>query len=169
MGFIEFTDRFRKLIGRKDFYILLSIAAFMVGLIIPSPFFNHGLKGYISRSDEILTDTTNMKLPDGSVYEGTIISNTKERHGYGKLTMEDGTTYEGEWKQDRLPYGSRTSESSKYNGHFDEQLNIDGFGIIDYTEQYIKGKREQGLEDVNITKQYIGNWRKNNKQDASSG
>lgn len=164
MGFNGFTDRLRKLIVRKNFYVLLSIAAFLLGLIIPSPFFNHGLKGYISSSDEILMDTTNMKLPDGSVYEGTIMSNTKEWHGYGKLTMEDGTTYEGEWKQDRLPYGSRTSKSSKYNGHFDEQLNIDGFGIIDYTEQYIKGKREQGLEDVNITKQYIGNWRKNNKQ-----
>lgn len=160
----DLKNRLRVLKDKKALYALLSIVSFFAGLVIPSPFFNHGLRGYISSSDEILVDTANMKFPDGSVYEGTIIANTKERQGYGKLTMEDGTIYEGEWKQDRLPYGSRSSESSEYIGHFDDQLNINGFGIIDYSEQYIKGKREQGMEDMNITKRYIGNWRKNNKQ-----
>lgn len=161
---LQYKEKLKGLKDKKTLYVLIPIITFIVGLIIPSPFFYHGLRDYITNSYEVLVDTANMKFPDGSVYEGSIIANTKERQGYGKLTMEDGTIYEGEWKQDRLPYGTKTSKSSEYIGHFDERLNLDGFGIIDYSEQYIRGKREQGMEDMNITKRYIGNWRNNNKQ-----
>lgn len=165
---MTFLQRLRDKIMYSDskrwIYILLPVITFIIGLIIPSPFFHHGLKGYITTSNEVLVDTTNMVFPDGSVYEGSIVANTKEREGYGKLTMKDGTVFEGEWKQDKLPYGSKTSEASVYTGHFDSQLNLDGFGIIEYSEKYITGKRSQGIEEMNITKKYIGNWKKNNKQ-----
>ena len=150
--------------SRSLICVLLPVLTFIIGLIIPSPFFHHGLRGYIATTNDMLVDTINMAFLDGSVYEGSIVVKTKEREGYGKLTMKDGTIYEGEWKKDKLPFGNRISKTSVYSGHFDNELNLDGFGIIEYSENYIKGKRSQGIEDMNITKKYIGNWRKNNKQ-----
>ena len=37
---------------------------------------------------------------DGSIYEGQVIN--AQRHGYGKLTREDGTVEVGEWRESVL-------------------------------------------------------------------
>ena len=72
--------------------------------------------------------------------------------------------YEGNWKEDHLLFGTRTTPFSIYTGHFDSDLNNDGFGIIKYTDKYIRGKKDEGLEDDEITATYIGNWSQNVKQ-----
>lgn len=149
---------------RKSVYIAVPTLTFITGLVIPSPItFSHSPR-IEDITNEVLKDTANMALPDGSVYEGSVLSVSKLRQGYGKLTTPDGAVYEGEWLKDHLDYGTKTSESSVYVGHFDADLKLDGFGIIDYSEGYIKTKREQGSPDADITKRYIGNWSKNKKQ-----
>ncbi|MCF2598224.1 hypothetical protein I6E10_05610 [Phocaeicola barnesiae] len=144
--------------------IVLPVLTFMLGLIAPSPFRLHIGRNVISDSDEReLVDTTNMKFPDGSVYEGTIVAKTKDRHGFGRLTMKDGTVYEGNWKENGLPYGKRIGKSSVYTGKFDKDFNNEGFGIIHYSAEYIAGKKKQGKNDYEIVESYIGNWKKNSK------
>lgn len=149
---------------RKTIYIAVPSLTFLAGLFIPSPFSLSHTARLEDITNEVLKDTANMALPDGSIYEGGILSVSKLRQGYGKLTAPDGAVFEGEWLKDHLDYGTKTSESSVYVGHFDADMNLDGFGIIDYSEGYIKSKREQGVADAEITKRYIGNWSKNKKQ-----
>lgn len=72
--------------------------------------------------------------------------------------------YEGDWRNDELPYGQRTTSSSVYRGRFDKELNNEGFGIIEYSEAFIDGKRKQGMAECDIVQTYIGNWHNNNKQ-----
>lgn len=139
------------------------ILFFLVGLALPSPFFHNGLRSIIGNKTELLKDTSNMVI-SGGIYNGSVVQNTNTRSGYGRYKTTDGSIYEGNWKDDRLVYGTRTTPSSIYTGHFDSDLNIDGFGIIYYSEDYIKGKQGQGLTDSEITVSYIGNWKKNNKQ-----
>ncbi|MBQ7691707.1 MAG: hypothetical protein IJT30_11035 [Muribaculaceae bacterium] len=98
------------------------------------------------------------------VYSGTIASNSKARNGYGRYETNDGSVYEGDWNNDQLVYGTRTTKSSVYKGNFDADLKNDGFGIIEYTDYYIEGKRSQGLADSEIIRTYVGNWRNNTKQ-----
>lgn len=144
-------------------YCGLLIVVFFIGLALPSPFFRNGLRTIMSSDMEELVDTTNMVLAGGS-YSGSIVKNSNVRSGYGRYETKAGSVYEGNWKDDRLIYGTRTTPSSVYSGHFDSDLNNDGFGIINYTEEYIQGKKKQGLADSEITITYIGNWSKNNKQ-----
>lgn len=142
---------------------ILILTAFVVGLIIPSPFFKR-----ISTLDDlgsdviVVKDTTNMVLPDGGVYEGSINAKTNAFHGYGVL-VKGNSSYEGNWKNGKLPFGKRTTPQSVYEGRFNDDLDNNGFGIIKYTPTYIEGKRKQGLSDEEIIATYIGNWKKNLK------
>ena len=137
--------------------------AFLVGLALPSPFFRYGIQKVIGNKSEELVDTINMAI-GGGIYSGSIVKNTCTRNGYGRFETQSGSVYEGEWKDDKLRFGTRTTASSVYTGRFDAELNNDGFGIINYTESYIKGKSSQGLSDSEIIVTYIGNWSKDNKQ-----
>jgi len=143
-------------------YILI-VVAFLAGLVLPSPFFRNSLQTIIGDNFEELVDTANMALADG-LYSGSVVKNSKIRSGYGRYETKSGSIYEGNWKDDRLVYGTRTTPSSVYTGHFDSDLNNDGFGIVNYSEEYIRGKQKQGLSDAEITTTYIGNWKKNLKQ-----
>lgn len=152
----------RKNIWRRFLYGGLVFVAFLVGLLIPSPLYRN-YQGLVIEDDvEALIDTTNMVI-DGGTYNGSIIKNSQVRNGYGRYETESGSVYEGHWINDRLIYGTRTTQSSTYSGHFNSDLNNDGFGIIKYNDEYIERKREQGLADSDITTKYIGNWYKNNK------
>lgn len=114
-------------------------------------------------NDLPLKDTTDMRLPDGSVYEGSISRKSHERQGFGRLTKEDGTVYEGVWHADSLPYGTRHGKMHEYVGTFDRHLNSHGYGIARYTELFIDQKQSEGLPDSDITKEYYGLWRNNLK------
>ena len=141
----------------------LPVITFVAGLIIPSPFFRSNAPVIGDAEQLDLVDTVKMVLPDGSTYDGSIIASSKKRHGFGSLTTADGSVYEGNWDNDVLPYGRRTTSSSIYNGRFDTNLNNEGFGIVRYTQSYIEGKKKQGLADCDIIAEYIGNWHLNNK------
>jgi len=144
--------------------IIIPLICFLVGLALPSPFFHGIVKRIVGETTGIeLSDTTSMRLADESVYDGSIIKDTKTRHGFGRLTTKDGSVYEGDWKNDRLPYGKRTTASSVYTGKFDEELNNSGFGIVTYSQAYIDSKRKQGMTDSEIVVKYIGNWSSNSK------
>ena len=117
----------------------LLFIVFLIGLALPSPFFRYGLHEIIGSEIEELVDTTNMVIAGGS-YSGSIVKNSNVRSGYGRYETKAGSVYEGNWKDDRLVFGTRTTPSSVYTGHFDSDLNNDGFGIINYTEEYIQGK-----------------------------
>jgi len=41
-------------------------------------------------------------LPDGSIYEGDWVGDS--RHGKGKLTLFNGDIYEGNWVDDKYRY-----------------------------------------------------------------
>lgn len=142
---------------------VLPIITFVIGFLIPSPFFKTNMAIIGDEEHLDLADTVKMVLSDGSTYDGTIIVNNKKRHGFGRMTTKDGSVYEGNWDNDMLPYGQRTTSSSIYKGKFDKNLNNEGFGIVRYTESYIEGKRKQGLADCDIVSVYIGNWHLNNK------
>lgn len=136
---------------------------FVIGFCIPSPFIKNN-KAIIGDAEQLnLTDTVKMVLPDGSTYDGSIIASNKKRHGFGSLITVDGSVYEGNWDNDILPFGRRTTLSSVYNGKFDPNLNNEGFGIVRYTKSYIEGKKKQGFADCDIIAEYIGNWHLNNK------
>lgn len=141
----------------------LLIIVFLIGLALPSPFFRDGLRSIMRNEMEELEYTTNMIIEGGS-YSGNIVKNSNVRSGYGRFETKEGSVYEGNWKDNKLVYGTRTTPSSVYTGHFDIDLNNDGFGIINYTEDFIQGKKKQGLSDSDITITYIGNWSKNVKQ-----
>lgn len=141
----------------------LIVAAFFAGLIIPSPFFkSYSVLDDLGNDMIAVKDTTNMVLPDGAVYEGSLNTKTNAFHGYGVL-VKGNSSYEGNWKNGKLPYGKRTTPQSVYEGRFNDDLDNNGFGIIKYTPEYIEGKRKQGLSDNEITVTYIGNWKKNLK------
>lgn len=157
----------KELLGRhrKALYYLIPSLAFVAGWMLPSPFAHR--QGPTADTDNellALTDTTAMRMADGSVYDGSIVRGTKKRQGFGRLKTADGSVYEGEWTDDSLPFGKRTTTASVYTGKFDNRLNNEGFGIVTYTESYIKGKRRQGKADSDIVATYIGNWHNNAKQ-----
>lgn len=154
------------IIARKKQIVttFLIVVAFVVGLIIPSPFVKRISTLDDSGSDVIASkDTTNMVLPDGAIYEGSLNAKTNAFNGYGVL-IKGKSSYEGNWENGKLPYGKRTTPQSVYEGRFNDDLDNDGFGIINYTPVYIEGKRKQGLSDNEITVTYIGNWKKNLKE-----
>ncbi|MDE7136051.1 MAG: hypothetical protein K2N91_05420, partial [Muribaculaceae bacterium] len=146
--------------------VFLIVTAFVAGLIVPSPFFRKDAAPDDSESENddmvAVKDTTNMILPDGAVYEGSINAKTNAFQGYGVL-VRGNSSYEGNWKNGKLPYGKRTTPQSVYKGRFNDELDNNGFGIINYTPDYIEGKRRQGLADNEIIVSYIGNWKKNLK------
>ena len=159
---INFRFGFLSLRERLTAYGLL-LLAFLVGMVLPSPFFNRIVMNTSDNRDIELTDTTNMKLDDG-LYSGSIIKGTFTRHGYGRFERNDGAIYEGDWKDDILPYGKRTTKSSVYVGHFSKDYYNEGFGIINYSKEFVEGKVKQGLSDSEITITYLGNWRKDKKE-----
>lgn len=148
---------------KKGILYTLPVITFIIGVIIPSPFFNR-IKHAVTKNEPRLIEVTGMLLDNGNRYDGFIIAGTKIRQGFGRLTTPDSTVYEGNWRNDKLPYGQRTSSSSVYRGHFDNKLNNEGFGIIEYSQDYIEGKRKQGKKECDIVQKYIGNWHNNNKQ-----
>lgn len=160
----KFGEKWNEPRFKKSIYVAVPTFTFIVGLVIPSPFSFSHTASLEDITNEVLKDTTNMALPDGSVYEGGVLAVSKLRQGYGKLTTPDGAVYEGEWLKDHLDYGTKTCGSYVYVGHFDKDLQLNGFGIADYSEGFINSKRMEGVMDANITKRYIGNWSKNKKQ-----
>ena len=162
-------DKFRGLI-RSDFdwkkilMYSLPIVSFIIGLLVPSPLFDRLRKEVVADDEQQLVEVTGLIMADGSRYDGSIIKGTKTRQGYGRLTTADSTVYEGNWRNDELPYGQRTTSSSVYRGRFDKELNNEGFGIIEYSETFMNGKKKQGKAECDIVKKYIGNWHKNVKQ-----
>ena len=162
---MKYFDFFRK----KENYVKYGIPAllFLVGLSLPSPFFR-GKRIVLEKEVYVeLSDTTNMAIGEG-VYNGTVKKGTSVRHGYGKYEIK-GNAYEGEWKEDLLPYGIRTNESYIYKGQFNKALDNHGFGIAEYTSEYIKGKQAEGFHNPSICKKYIGNWKNDNKQGLGRG
>lgn len=83
--------------------MILILAAFVVGLIIPSPFFKR-ISTIEDFGSDVITvkDTTNMVLPDGSIYEGSLNAKTNAFHGYGVL-KKGKSWYEGNWKMGNCP------------------------------------------------------------------
>lgn len=162
-------DKFRGLIRldfdrKKILMYSLPIVSFIIGLLVPSPLFDRLREAASEEEEQQLVEVTGLMLADGSRYDGSIIKGTKTRHGYGRLTTADSTVYEGNWRNDELPYGQRTTSSSVYRGRFDKELNNEGFGIIEYSETFMNGKKKQGKAECDIVKKYIGNWHKNVKQ-----
>lgn len=162
-------DKFRGLI-RSDFdrkkilMYSLPIVSFIIGLLVPSPLFDRLREAASDEEEQQLVEVTGLMFADGNRYDGSIIKGTKTRQGYGRLTTADSTVYEGNWRNDELPYGQRTTPASVYRGRFDKELNNEGFGIIEYSEAFIDGKRKQGMAECDIVQTYIGNWHNNNKQ-----
>lgn len=146
-------------------YVPIALA-FLIGFILPSPLF-HGKSLFDSLSGDgtkELSVVNDLKLNDGSIYKGTVIKGTTTRHGYGTLTMPNGVVYEGNWDNDKLPFGTKTTNISVYYGQFNDTLANDGFGIITYNDKYIKSKKGNGKEDGEIIIKYIGNWKNDKKQ-----
>lgn len=151
-------------IRKKENYVKYGIPLllFLVGLSLPSPFFR-GKKILLQKEVFVeLSDTTNMSLGEG-IYNGTVKKGTSIRYGYGKYEIK-GESYEGEWKDDLLPYGIRTNKSYVYKGRFNKELENHGFGIAEYTSEYVKKKQQQGNKDSDVFKQYIGNWKNDKKE-----
>lgn len=159
MGWIS---EHRRILGTLAIGFAAFLLGLVVGIIVPSPFFHKIIIREVQK-EIVLVDTVNMPLNEG-LYSGSVIQGTQTRQGYGVLTTNDGTVYEGDWKNDELPYGIRTTPSSVYTGKFDKKLNNHGFGIIEYTQEYINNKRSKGLPDEQIVTKYIGNWAQNNKE-----
>lgn len=142
----------------------LLVLGFLIGLALPSPFFRNKTKTVVvSHVEEYVntTDTIDMAV-DGGLYSGTISRKTLKRNGQGQF-KKGGSVYEGEWVDDKLEYGKRTQSVSVYTGHFDDNLNNDGFGIVQYNDVYIGKKLSEGLPDSEIIVKYIGNWSKDSK------
>ena len=97
--FIQYKDK----IGLCGVVLIV----FLIGLALPSPFFREGISSIIRSDMEELVDTTNMMLAGGS-YSGSIVKNSNVRSGYGRYETKAGSVYEGNWKDDRLIYGTRT-------------------------------------------------------------
>ena len=147
----------------------LMIVALIVVWLIPSP-----LSNYINPEEEFVTmetdhshqvDTVGMILSDGAVYDGDLIEGTTVRHGYGRLTMKDGTVYDGEWQHNELTFGTCTTANSVYEGTFDDELRNDGFGIMTYNDNrphVMKGSVTG--QDKKAVAKYIGNWHKGYRQ-----
>lgn len=149
---------------KKILMYSLPVVTFIIGLMVPSPLYDRLRKDPVADEKQQLVEVTGMIMADGSRYDGSIIKGTKTRHGFGRLTTTDSTIYEGNWRNDELPYGQRTSLSSIYRGKFDKSLNNEGFGIIEYSDAFVNGKRMQGKADCDIVRKYIGNWHKNAKE-----
>lgn len=149
---------------KKILVYVLPLVMFLIGLALPSPLFDRLKKNAADDMELQLDDVTGLVLADGSRYDGSVIKGTNKRHGFGRLTTTNSAVYEGNWRNDQLPYGQRTSLSSVYRGHFDKHLNNDGFGIIEYSDSYIESKKKQGKAECEIVKKYIGNWHNNVKQ-----
>lgn len=141
----------------------LVAVAFVAGWLIPSPLVHREpSEDSMAMTEAALKDTVNMVMPDGSVYEGSLDARTDAFEGYGILT-KGNSRYEGTWREGKLTFGKRTTPQSVYEGSFNADLDNNGFGIITYTQEYIDGKRNQGLSDNEIVSKYIGNWRNNLK------
>lgn len=149
---------------KKILIYSIPIISFIIGLMVPSPLFDRLHKEAAVDEELQLVEVVGLDMADGSRYDGSIIKGTKTRHGFGRLTTADSTIFEGNWRYDELPYGQRTSWSSNYRGQFDKDLKNEGFGIIEYSEAFMNGKKKKGNAECDIIKKYIGNWHKNLKQ-----
>ena len=83
---------------------------------------------------------------DGGKYEGDLVEG--KAHGYGKCIQDDGTTLEGEWKND-VPNGQVTItyyNGDKYTGRTKGEDNLNGEGTY-YTKEGIvyKGTFVEGV------------------------
>ena len=139
------------------------LAALIVAWLIPSPLTDHesAVKRFVDaeRVSGFSIDTVGMKLPDGSVYDGDLLEGTTMRQGYGRLTAANGFTYEGEWKGNRLDFGICTTPTYVYEGNFNENLQSNGYGIINYSKS-LMDVVEHG---ESVPRMYIGNWKDGEK------
>lgn len=141
----------------------IGLLGFLIGWMLPSPIFKMFAPDNVFEGEEIaVIDTTNMVLSNGDIYEGTLAAKTLTFQGFGILRKEN-STYEGNWKNGKLPYGKRTTKLAVYEGRFDDDLNSNGFGIARYSVRYIESKRNQGFKDDQIIAVYVGNWNNNEK------
>lgn len=157
----EWARRHQRLLA-----VAVPSATFVVGLLLPSPFQRYISKMVLPKPVPVseLVDTVGLRLPDGSVYDGQVVRGTSTRQGFGRLQRKNGTVYEGQWADDRLSYGQRTTPWSVYTGHFDKQLRNHGYGIVRYSPKYLADKRRQGRADGTIVAAYYGNWSHDVKQ-----
>lgn len=101
------------------------------------------------------------------IYEGEIDQKGK-KHGYGILTLSNGTSYNGLWQGDTLTYGTRYDSTGIYVGHFSRALHPEGSGIYyspkgeRYSGEWKDGRRD-GLGYAVAGDRLIrcGTWREN--------
>lgn len=133
----------------------LFILGALLGVLLSSLFF------FFSYSRFIHDKVNRMPVPNGT-YTGSIIRGTNIRDGEGYFVNKDGERYEGTWEKDKLIYGTRTNSNSEYIGQFDDELRNHGFGIITYSDEYIRNKSRNNA-DSSIIVTYLGNWYKDKK------
>lgn len=77
----------------KLIFVGIILFAFLVGLVIPSPFFRHRYTMIGNVDDDIVAtmDTVGMVMPNGAVYEGSVNVKNKEPHGFGVLNKAQST------------------------------------------------------------------------------
>jgi len=154
----RFSDMLKSDKKRILIYVGVIALAFLIGWVIPSPLQEWFGSVHSNPFDIVQVDTI---YPDGSHYVGGMVGDKRTGDGVYKRRNE---TFSGEWNNDRLKYGERSNKYSYYRGEFDDDLRLDGFGIIEYTDYYISKKRQEGRQDAEIVKSYVGNWRRGMKE-----
>ena len=90
---------------------------------------------------------------DGRSYKGEFIGSKSILNGYGKITYENGDTYEGEVR-DNIPHGSGTATYSN--------LAFEDTSTGTYVGEFVDGKRNgQGEIDYGNGRKYIGQFLNN--------
>ena len=98
--------------------------------------------------------TKEIKIYENGKYEGIIINGKREK--YGIMEYNDGSKYEGEWKNDKQ-YGKGTFTANIANNNLYLILHK-------YVGDFINDKREgNGIALYSNGNKYEGEW-KNNKQ-----
>ena len=59
------------------------------------------------KTGKIYSKTSTVKYSDGSVYEGVLVN--LQKSGKGKITYDNGDTYEGEFSKDKTLFASSTT------------------------------------------------------------
>lgn len=110
-------------------------------------------------AERVFVDTL---FADGSHYEGWI--RRGEKDGDGILVTTDSIVYEGQWKQDRLCLGTKTTKTFVYHGRFNDEGQFDGYGVIEYTERFCDNMCDDGRKPNSVIRKYAGMWKKDVKE-----
>lgn len=110
-------------------------------------------------SERVRVDTL---FADGSHYEGWM--RRGEKDGDGTLVTPDSVVWEGRWLQDRFCEGVKTAKTYTYRGHFNEEGQFDGFGVIEYSQAFCDNMCRDGKEAKDVVRRYAGMWVKDMKE-----